>query len=267
MFLDFNLDGAFITLARFIASAFHASATRSLCLSASTVIFLTDAIAGVTFIQQLIFFSSGPSVVPLVATLTYTKKRSLPGSSTLGSASKREKNAESSGSGAPVAGESATRDDNTIVLVSFEAPSPAAISKAEEFVPALLLFGMGESAAGSSQEAADDAGSQQLVSRGGSKAPASQSSTSTQSEPLVSSRLGPRSKPMAQHIPTIVFYLVQDSDDTPREDHFYASMSVDPSMAKDIYRPNWELTNDFTMEKGPLCRSFIGHLATPWQFA
>ncbi|GKF57824.1 hypothetical protein Tco_0171361 [Tanacetum coccineum] len=85
----------------------------------------------------------------------------------------REKNAESSGSGALVAGESATRDDNTIVLVSFEAPSLAAISKAGEFVPALLLSGMGESAAGSSQEAADDAGSQQLVSRGGSKAPSS----------------------------------------------------------------------------------------------
>nr|GEY23865.1 hypothetical protein [Tanacetum cinerariifolium] len=35
----------------------------------------------------------------------------------------------------------------------------------------------------------------------------------------------------------------------------------------DIYRPDWELTNDFIMDKGPLCHSFIDHLATPGQFA
>ncbi|GKE66640.1 hypothetical protein Tco_1520801, partial [Tanacetum coccineum] len=109
---------------------------------------------------------------------------------------------------------------------------------------------IGESTAESSQEAADDAGSQQLVSKATSKASASQSSASTRSGPLISSRLGPRSEPITQHISGIVFDPVQDSADTPREDRFYASISVDPSVAKDIYHPDWDLTNDFIMDKG-----------------
>nr|GEX43346.1 hypothetical protein [Tanacetum cinerariifolium] len=196
-------------------------------------------------------------------TITNTKKRSLPGSCASGSASKREKNVESSSSGAPVAEESATKDDNTLVLVSSEAPSLAAISKAREFFsgntpgsPKRLSF-----------KAADDAGSQHLVLRGCSKVSASRSSASTRFEPLVSSRLGPRSEPMAQHISGIIFDPIKDSADTPRKDRFYASMSVDPSVAKDIYHPDWELNNDFIMDKGPLCCSFIDHLAAPRQFA
>ncbi|GJS60190.1 hypothetical protein Tco_0654974 [Tanacetum coccineum] len=109
---------------------------------------------------------------------------------------------------------------------------------------------IGESTAESSQEAADDAGSQQLVSKATSKASASQSSASTRSGPLISSPLGPRSEPIAQHISEIVFDPVQDSADTPREDRFYASIIVDPSVANDIYHPDWELTNDFIMDKG-----------------
>ncbi|GKF14044.1 hypothetical protein Tco_0055506, partial [Tanacetum coccineum] len=51
------------------------------------------------------------------------------------------------------------------------------------------------------------------------------------------------------------------------EDRFYASMSVDPSVAKDICHPDWELTNEFIMDKRPLCHSFIDHLVTPGQFS
>ncbi|GKC70773.1 hypothetical protein Tco_1116656, partial [Tanacetum coccineum] len=51
------------------------------------------------------------------------------------------------------------------------------------------------------------------------------------------------------------------------EDRFYASISMDPSIAKDIYHPDWELTNDFIMDKGPLCRDFIDHLATLGMFS
>ncbi|GJS79995.1 hypothetical protein Tco_0729876 [Tanacetum coccineum] len=58
-----------------------------------------------------------------------------------------------------------------------------------------------------------------------------------------------------------------DSAETRCKDRFYTSMSVDASVAKDIYRPDWEITNDFIMDKGPMCRSFVDHLATPGQFA
>ncbi|GJW99032.1 hypothetical protein Tco_0180840, partial [Tanacetum coccineum] len=68
----------------------------------------------------------------------------------------------------------------------------------------------------------------------------SKTSGSTHSEPLVSARPGPRSAPVAHHISGIIFDLVEDSAETPREDQFYSSMSEDP---------------------------FIDHLATPWQFS
>nr|GEY39794.1 zinc finger, CCHC-type [Tanacetum cinerariifolium] len=73
--------------------------------------------------------------------------------------------------------------------------------------------------------------------------------------------------PMSHHIPSIIFDSVEDLAETPHEDRFYSSMSVDPSLAKDIYLPDWELTNDFIMDKRPLCCSFIDHLATPGQFS
>ncbi|GKB08770.1 hypothetical protein Tco_0837082 [Tanacetum coccineum] len=202
------------------------------------------------------------------------------------------------------AGESASNVEDVLIVSSSKNPSPVAVSKAGEFVPG-VTFGppkrlvakvkkpgaprklwpqkspltilrpksvMGESAVGSSQEAADDlcssgVSSQQLVSKGSSKTSASQSSASTCSEPLITSRPRPRSEPMAHDIPGIVFDLVEDYVETPREDRFYASMSVDPSVAKDIYHPDWDLTNDFVMDKGPLCRSFIYYLATPGQFS
>ncbi|GJV67461.1 hypothetical protein Tco_1482970, partial [Tanacetum coccineum] len=85
--------------------------------------------------------------------------------------------------------------------------------------------------------------------------------------PLVSARPGPRFEPLLHHIPGIIFDSVEDSAETPREDRFYASISVDPSIAKDIHHPDWELTNDFIMDKGPLCRNFIDHLVTPRQFS
>nr|GEX23987.1 hypothetical protein [Tanacetum cinerariifolium] len=75
---------------------------------------------------------------------------------------------------------------------------------------------------------------------------------STRSEPLVSSRPRPKSKPMAHHILGIIFDSIQDSIETPRKDRLYASVSVDPSVAKGIYCSNWELTNDFIMDKRPL---------------
>nr|GEV95291.1 hypothetical protein [Tanacetum cinerariifolium] len=90
---------------------------------------------------------------------------------------------------------------------------------------------VGESAVGSSQEAANDlcsseAGSQPLVSMGSSKTSASLSSAST----------------------------LEDSAETPHGDRFYASMSVNPSVAEDIYHSEWESTNYFILDKGPLCR-------------
>ncbi|GKC73906.1 hypothetical protein Tco_1119789 [Tanacetum coccineum] len=72
---------------------------------------------------------------------------------------------------------------------------------------------------------------------------------------------------MSHHILRIVFDPVKDSIETPYEDRFYASMSVDPSVAKDICHPDWELTNEFIMDKRPLCHSFIDHLVTPGQFS
>ncbi|GJX72502.1 hypothetical protein Tco_0309673 [Tanacetum coccineum] len=135
------------------------------------------------------------------------------------------------------------------------------LSKKGQLVICRPKSGMREFAAGSSHEAADDlcsseAGSKQLVSKGSSKTFIYLSSTSTNFEPLVSARLGPPSFPVSHHILGIIFDLVEDSAKTPREDLFYASMSVDLFVAKDIYHPNWEMTNDFIMDKGPLCRNF-----------
>ncbi|GKF38715.1 hypothetical protein Tco_0118776, partial [Tanacetum coccineum] len=203
-----------------------------------------------------------------------TRKRSPPWFSTSRSSNKL-KGVESSGPGAHVAKESATRDDDSLVLVSSGLPSSADVSKVGEFVPdtksQLTILPpksvIGESVAGSSQEATYDARSQQLVSKGDSKVSASHSSASTRSESLVSFLLGPRFEPVAQHIPGIMFYPVEDSTETPCDNRFYTSMSVDASVAKDIYRPDWEITNDFIMDKGPMCRSFVDHLATPGQFA
>ncbi|GJZ30806.1 hypothetical protein Tco_0575853 [Tanacetum coccineum] len=103
--------------------------------------------------------------------------------------------------------------------------------------------------------------------KGSFKTSVSLSSASTHSEPLVSAHPGPQPSPVSHHIPGIIFDPVEDSAETPREDRFYAFMSVDPSLAKDIYHLDWELTNDFIMDKGPLCRRFIDHLATPGQFS
>nr|GEX23206.1 putative transposase (putative), gypsy type [Tanacetum cinerariifolium] len=97
-----------------------------------------------------------------------------------------------------------------------------------------------ESMVGSSHEATDDlssskAGFKHLVSKGSSKTSALLSSASTHSKPLVSARPGPRFAHVSHHIPGIVFDPVQDFADTPCEDRFYASISVDPFVAKDIY--------------------------------
>ncbi|GKE17674.1 hypothetical protein Tco_1425251 [Tanacetum coccineum] len=64
-------------------------------------------------------------------------------------------------------------------------------------------------------------------------------------------------------LPTHLHLRELDSAETRCKDRFYASMSVDPSVAKDIYRSDSELTNDFIMDKGPMCHSFVDHLATP----
>ncbi|GKB79122.1 hypothetical protein Tco_0946017, partial [Tanacetum coccineum] len=95
-----------------------------------------------------------------------------------------------------------------------------------------------------------------------SKTTISLSFASTQSHPLVSLRSGSPPSLMAKHIPSIIIAPVEDSVENPRQDRFYASMSMDPSVAKNIYHPEWELTNDFIMTKGPLSRIFIDHLAT-----
>ncbi|GJR58067.1 hypothetical protein Tco_1500229 [Tanacetum coccineum] len=197
---------------------------------------------------------------PSVASAPSNTRKRSPQFSTSRSSNKL-KGVESSGPGAHVAKESATRDDDSLVLVSSGLPSSADVSKVGEFVPdtksQLTILPpksvIGESVAGSSQEATYDARSQQLVSKGDSKVSASHLFASTRSGSLVSSRLGPRSKPMAQHIPRIIFHPVEYSAETHCEDRFYASMSVDPSVAKDIYRSDSELTNDFIMDKEPMC--------------
>ncbi|GKB25131.1 hypothetical protein Tco_0864532 [Tanacetum coccineum] len=112
-----------------------------------------------------------------------------------------------------------------------------------------------------------ETGLKHLVSKGSSKTLTSLSSTSTHSEPLVFARPGLWFAPVSHHILRIVFDPVKDSIETPYEDRFYASMSVDPSVAKDICHLDWELTNEFIMDKRPLCHSFIDHLVTPGQFS
>nr|GEW81778.1 putative reverse transcriptase domain-containing protein [Tanacetum cinerariifolium] len=104
------------------------------------------------------------------------------------------------------------------------------------------------------------ADSKQLVSKETSKTSTSLSSASTHSESLVSARAKTRVMPMFDHIMRIVFDLVEDSAKTPHQDNFFAFMSVNLYMAKDIFHLDWELTNDFIMDKGPLCRIFIDHL-------
>ncbi|GJT04934.1 putative reverse transcriptase domain-containing protein [Tanacetum coccineum] len=130
---------------------------------------------------------------------------------------------------------------------------------------------IGEFTVGPFHEAVDDLcsskpGFKHLVSKGSSKKSALLSFASTHSEPLVSARPRPRSSLVSHNILGIIFDPVQDTIETPREDRFYPSMSVDPSVSKDIYHPDWELTNDFIIDRGPLCCSFIDHLATPGQF-
>nr|GEY63168.1 hypothetical protein [Tanacetum cinerariifolium] len=88
------------------------------------------------------------------------------------------------------------------------------LSKKGQLVTGPPKSAMRESVVGSSHEAADDlcsskAGSKQLVSRRSFKTSTSLFFAST----------------------------LEDSTETPREDPFYASVSVDPSVAKDIYHP------------------------------
>ncbi|GJY60596.1 hypothetical protein Tco_0461253, partial [Tanacetum coccineum] len=141
---------------------------------------------------------------PVVAVpLINTRKRSPPYSSASGS-SKKVKNVESSRSGAHVVREYFTKAHDSLILVSFEAPSPAVVSKVGEFVPGTTSGApKGLSFKGKKSVVLKKP---VLVLRGGSKASASQSSASTRSEPLISSRLRPRYEPMAQHIPRIDVY-------------------------------------------------------------
>ncbi|GJW29803.1 hypothetical protein Tco_0046678 [Tanacetum coccineum] len=193
----------------------------------------------------------------------------------LGSLHQKRRKCGGSSSGAGAARESASKSyDALSIQLSGDPPSIIA-SKAGEFIPGIstvapkrlsnqskkpstprkplskkgqLVIGppnsaIGESAVGSFHEAADklcssEAGLKQLVSRGSSKTSTSLSSASTRSEPLVSARPGPQSSPVSYYIPGIVFDPVEDSAETPRRDPFYASMSVDPSVAKDNYHPD-----------------------------
>nr|GEX81608.1 hypothetical protein [Tanacetum cinerariifolium] len=126
------------------------------------------------------------------------------------------------------------------------------ISKKSQLVLKLPKSIVGECAIGSSYKATDymrslEVGSKQLVfkgSLGGKRTDQSSntltflSSASTHSEPLVSARPRPRSTHVSDHISRILF------------DPVYTSMGVDPSMAKDINHPDWELTNDFIINNG-----------------
>ncbi|GJU92910.1 hypothetical protein Tco_1317666 [Tanacetum coccineum] len=128
-----------------------------------------------------------------------------------------------------------------------------------------------ESVVGSSYEATDDlasleAGSKQLISKESSKTLTSFSSASTQSEPLVYARPGSRSSLKSGHIPGIVFDPVEDSAETPRQDRFYASMSVEPSVAKNIYNPDWELTNYLSWIRDLCVASLLIILPPPVSF-
>nr|GEX66149.1 hypothetical protein [Tanacetum cinerariifolium] len=120
-----------------------------------------------------------------------------------------------------------------------------------------------ESVVGSSYEAADhmafsEADSRQLVSKESSKTTISLSSTSTRSQPLVSVHSGSTSSSVSKHISDIIIALVEDSAETPCQDRFYASMSLEPSVANNFYQLDWELTNDFIMDKGELARLRLG---------
>ncbi|GJV38112.1 hypothetical protein Tco_1410589 [Tanacetum coccineum] len=197
---------------------------------------------------------------------TNVKKRSPAQAQAGESASKKGKSVGESSSDDVVAGESASKADDVMsARLSDDLPLIIA-SKAKEFILGILivapkrLVGKGkipsaprkplskkghlviyppksvidESLADSSHEAADDlcsseAGSKQLILKGSSKTSVSLSSTSTHSEPLVLARLRPRSAPVSHHFLGIIFDLVEDSAKTPREDRFYASMSMDPA--------------------------------------
>ncbi|GJZ72373.1 hypothetical protein Tco_0636224 [Tanacetum coccineum] len=86
---------------------------------------------------------------------------------------------------------------------------------------------------------------------------------STRSQLLVPIHSSTSSSLESRHILGNTIAPTEDFADTPRQDKFYVSMSVDPSVANEIYQPDWELTNNFIMDKGPLCQSFVDHLATP----
>ncbi|GKB62962.1 hypothetical protein Tco_0919148 [Tanacetum coccineum] len=157
------------------------------------------------------------------------------------------------------AGESASKKGNSMGL--FDDPPPITASKAGEFIPSIStatpkrLFVQSKKSSAPRKPFVQE--------RRSSKTSTSLSSTSTHSESLVSARPEPQSEPMCHHILRIIYDPMKDFAETPREDRFDASISVDPSIAKDIYHPDWELTNDFIMDKGLLCHSFIDHLATP----
>ncbi|GJY79587.1 hypothetical protein Tco_0485388 [Tanacetum coccineum] len=107
------------------------------------------------------------------------------------------------------------------------------LSKKGQLVISPHMSVMGEFAVGSSHEAAYDLCSSEtglkcLVSRGSSMTLTTLSSTLTHSKSLISTRHGPRSTLVSHHISEIVFDPVEDSEETPCEDRFYASMSMDP---------------------------------------
>nr|GEV39564.1 hypothetical protein [Tanacetum cinerariifolium] len=146
-----------------------------------------------------------------------TRKRYPPRTSILESTSKKGKNPESSSSVA------ISKAEEFVLGITSAAPKRLGF-KGKKFVAPKkplskkVLFtilppksAIGESAAGS-------------------KVFSSESSTSTRSEPLVSSRPGPRSDPCLITFRGLFFYLIQESVKTPRKDWFYASMIIDPSV-------------------------------------
>ncbi|GJZ30783.1 hypothetical protein Tco_0575830 [Tanacetum coccineum] len=74
----------------------------------------------------------------------------------------------------------------------------------------------------------------------------------THSQLLVPTHSSPLPSSISRHILGIIPALVEDSTKTHRQDNYFASICVDPFMAKDIYQLDWELTNDFI--KGTIAR-------------
>lgn len=51
------------------------------------------------------------------------------------------------------------------------------------------------------------------------------------------------------------------------QDGFFKVVKVQSSLAKELYQPEWNVTNDFMFDNGLLCEGVVDHIATPGYFS